>query len=131
MLRSAHAPHTPHTLRSFSGLPLTNPPHSLHSLLTVAEQVVWETRKIFGLPDLAVSCTAVRVPTLRAHAEAIVVETEKDVTPDQAREILAAAPGVEVVDDPAALVYVSVYFSIGSTHIQICVYFQWLAIVVT
>jgi aspartate-semialdehyde dehydrogenase len=100
-------------------LPLTNPPHSLHSLLTLAEQVVWETRKIFGLPDLAVSCTAVRVPTLRAHAEAIVVETEKDVTPDQAREILAAAPGVEVVDDPAALVYVSVYFSIGSTYSHI------------
>jgi aspartate-semialdehyde dehydrogenase len=68
-------------------------------------KVMWETRKIFRTPDLLVSCTAVRVPTLRAHAESIVVETEKDVTPEAARELLRAAPGVTVKDDVAGNVY--------------------------
>ena len=63
-------------------------------------KVAWETRKIFGAPNLAVSCTCVRIPTLRAHSEAIVVETEKVVSVERARELLEAAPGVEVVDDP-------------------------------
>lgn len=65
-------------------------------------KVAWETRKIFGVEDLAVSCTAVRIPTLRAHSEAIVVETEREVSVERARELLAAAPGVEVVDEPGA-----------------------------
>ncbi len=68
-------------------------------------KVAWETCKIFGSDDIAVSCTAVRIPTLRAHSEAIVVETEKTVTPEQAREILAAAPGVKLVDNPEACEY--------------------------
>ena len=42
-------------------------------------KVVWETRKIFNVPELLCSCTAVRVPTLRAHAESIVIETSHDI----------------------------------------------------
>jgi aspartate-semialdehyde dehydrogenase len=68
-------------------------------------KVTWETRKIFGEADMPISCSAVRIPTLRAHSEAIVIETEKPISPDAAREVLAAAPGVEVVDDPAKLEY--------------------------
>ena len=68
-------------------------------------KVVWETRKIMGLPDLPVSCTAVRIPTMRVHAEAITIETERPITPDAAREVLRAAPGVRVVDDPASKLY--------------------------
>lgn len=68
-------------------------------------KVTWETRKIFGVPDLAISCTAVRVPTFRAHAEAVTIETEKPIESKQAREVLAQAPGVEVVDEPAKLQY--------------------------
>merc|ERR1719230_254659 len=69
-------------------------------------KVTWEMQKIFGLPDdVKVSCTAVRVPTLRAHSETIVIETEQPVDPDEAREVLRAAPGVKVVDDPGALKY--------------------------
>merc|ERR1719274_404191 len=48
-------------------------------------KVTWEIAKIFGTTDIKVSCTAVRIPTLRAHPEAIVVETEKPVDPDEAR----------------------------------------------
>jgi aspartate-semialdehyde dehydrogenase len=68
-------------------------------------KVVWETRKIMGLPDLPVSCTAVRIPTMRVHAESVTIETERPITPDAAREVLRAAKGVKVVDDPAAKLY--------------------------
>merc|ERR1712151_1132144 len=65
-------------------------------------KVTWDLQKIFGLPDdVKVSCTAVRVPTLRAHSETIVIETELPVNPDEAREVLRNAEGVKVVDDPA------------------------------
>lgn len=68
-------------------------------------KVAWETRKIFGAPDIAISCTAVRIPTMRAHAEAITIETERPIDADAARELLRSAAGVEVVDDPAAKKY--------------------------
>jgi len=62
--------------------------------------VVWETRKIFGEPEMKISCTAVRIPTLRAHSEAATVIFEKPVSPEAARQVLKEAPGVEVVDEP-------------------------------
>ena len=68
-------------------------------------KVTWECQKIMNLPDLPVSCTAVRIPTLRAHAETIVIETEKPMNPDEVRSFLATAPGVQVVDDPAKKEY--------------------------
>lgn len=68
-------------------------------------KVTWESRKILGLPDLPVSCTAVRIPTMRVHAEAVTIETERPVTPEAAREVLRQAAGVKVVDDPAAQSY--------------------------
>jgi len=69
-------------------------------------KVSWELAKIFGLgEDTKVSCTAVRVPTLRAHSEAIVVETEAAIDPADCRAMLESAPGVRVVDDPANLSY--------------------------
>ena len=50
-------------------------------------KVVWETRKIFGLTEeqCKISCTAVRIPIMRAHSEAITIETEKPITADAAR----------------------------------------------
>ena len=63
-------------------------------------KVTWETRKIFGVPDLAISCTCVRIPTLRAHAEALTIETAKPITPAEAKEIISKAEGVTLVDDP-------------------------------
>lgn len=68
-------------------------------------KVAWETRKIFGDDSIAVSCTAVRIPTLRAHSESIVIETREPVSVAEAREILSVAPGVELVDDVAAKRY--------------------------
>ena len=62
-----------------------------------------ETRKILGIPDLAVSGTCVRVPVFTGHSLSINVEFAQPISPDQAREILAAAPGVTVVDVPTPL----------------------------
>ncbi len=64
-----------------------------------------ESRKMLHLPDLLVSCTCVRIPVLRAHSEALNLEFENDITPEEARKILSTAPGVRLVDDPAAKRY--------------------------
>ena len=63
-------------------------------------KVTWESRKICGLDDdFPISCTAVRIPTIRAHSEAIIVETEKPVDVAAARKALAEAPGVKLLDN--------------------------------
>jgi aspartate-semialdehyde dehydrogenase len=59
-----------------------------------------ETRKILELPELPVSATTVRVPVLVGHAEAVWIETEEALSPEQAASLLAAAPSVRVVDVP-------------------------------
>jgi aspartate-semialdehyde dehydrogenase len=64
-------------------------------------KVVAESRKILHVADLAVSCTAVRVPVEYAHSEAVHVETGRAVSPDEARALFARVPGVVVKDDPA------------------------------
>ncbi|WP_291428694.1 aspartate-semialdehyde dehydrogenase [Deinococcus sp.] len=68
-------------------------------------KVVWETRKIIGDDSLKISCTAVRIPTLRTHSEAITLELERPATPGAVRELLAGAAGVEVRDDPQGKLY--------------------------
>ncbi len=62
-------------------------------------KVIEETRKIFHEPALPIMVTCIRVPVLRAHSESIVIETKRDLSPEEAREILSKAPGVKVVDD--------------------------------
>jgi aspartate-semialdehyde dehydrogenase len=59
-----------------------------------------ETRKILELPDLPISATTVRVPVLVGHAEAVWVETEEPISPEQARALLGKAPGVRLEDFP-------------------------------
>jgi aspartate-semialdehyde dehydrogenase len=65
-------------------------------------KVITETRKIFEDDDIRVGVTCVRVPVLRAHSEAITFECENPITEDEVRALLAAAPGVRIVDDRAA-----------------------------
>jgi aspartate-semialdehyde dehydrogenase len=60
-----------------------------------------ETRKIMELPELPIHATCVRVPVMVGHAEAIWVETEQPLSPERARELLAAAPSVRVEDFPS------------------------------
>ncbi|WP_442683926.1 aspartate-semialdehyde dehydrogenase [Stenotrophomonas sp. JC08] len=65
-------------------------------------KLVWETRKILGDDSIQVNPTAVRVPVFYGHSEAVNVETKKKITTEKARALLAAAPGVEVVDERRA-----------------------------
>ncbi|HRU05433.1 MAG TPA: aspartate-semialdehyde dehydrogenase [Candidatus Brocadiia bacterium] len=61
-----------------------------------------ETRKIFGDQSIRVNAFCVRVPVLRAHSEAVNIQFKRDVSPEQAYEILRKAPGVQVFEDRAA-----------------------------
>lgn len=65
-------------------------------------KMVWETRKILGDDSIQVNPTAVRVPVFFGHAEAVHLETRRKLGAAEARELLEAAPGVEVVDDREA-----------------------------
>jgi aspartate-semialdehyde dehydrogenase len=69
------------------------------------QKVIQETRKILGLPNLAVSCTAIRVPTVACHAESVNAEFERKPDAKEARKVLADFPGIEVLDDPATFTY--------------------------
>lgn len=60
---------------------------------------VYETRKILGDPSIQVSATAVRVPVFVGHGEAIWIETENPITPEQAYDILKNSPGIILMDD--------------------------------
>jgi len=80
-------------------------------------KVVTENRKILHLPDLRISCTAVRIPVFVSHSEAIHVETRDPIDPDRARAIFGRVPGVVVVDDPATHAYPLAADAAGSDDI--------------
>lgn len=64
-----------------------------------------EGRKMFHDDSLLVACTCVRVPVMRSHSEALTLEFEKEITPEEARECLKSAPGVKLFDDPETKTY--------------------------
>ena len=65
-------------------------------------KLVWETRKILGDDSIQVNPTAVRVPVFYGHSEAVHIETRTKITAQEARQLLQATPGVEVVDEREA-----------------------------
>jgi aspartate-semialdehyde dehydrogenase len=72
---------------------------------TEERKVMAETRKIFGRDDIGISATCVRVPVLVGHSESVNVQTRDPLSPEECRELLAAAPSVVVVDNPADGLY--------------------------
>jgi aspartate-semialdehyde dehydrogenase len=66
-----------------------------------------EPRKILGAPDLVVSATAVRVPVITGHAVSILARFVRAISAEEARAVLASAPGVTLMDDPANGIYPS------------------------
>jgi aspartate-semialdehyde dehydrogenase len=62
-----------------------------------------ETRKIWGDDSILAAATCIRVPVMRAHAEAINLELAEDIEEEEARDILAEAPGVSLIDDRRAI----------------------------
>ncbi|CAN5359398.1 aspartate-semialdehyde dehydrogenase [soil metagenome] len=108
------------TARLMNGLPLELPPATKQIAFNVLPQIdgfepngytreemkiVRETRRIFDEPELRVNATAVRVPVFYGHSEAVQIETIRPLAADEARALLARAPGVCVLDDCSASVY--------------------------
>jgi aspartate-semialdehyde dehydrogenase len=82
-------------------------------------KVVTESRKILHLPDLRVSCTAVRVPVFVSHSEAVHVETRDPITPGEARALFAGVRGVVVQDDPSTNTYPLATEAAGSDEVYV------------
>jgi len=78
-----------------------------------------EARKIMHLPGFRASVTCVRVPVYRAHSVAVSAEFERAVSMEQAREVLAKAPGVELVDEPQRNRYPMPLSVAGKDHCQV------------
>lgn len=68
-------------------------------------KMIKETKKIMGSDKIKVTATTVRVPVIRSHSESVNIETKKKLTPDRARELLSAFPGITVLDDVANEIY--------------------------
>ena len=93
----------PHQI-AFNALPFVE--SFLENDYTTEEwKMVQETRKIMHEPDMPVCATCVRVPVYTSHGEAVNVEFSRPITAEEAREILASAPGVTVQDDPNDQLY--------------------------
>ncbi|HSZ05068.1 MAG TPA: aspartate-semialdehyde dehydrogenase [Solirubrobacteraceae bacterium] len=80
-------------------------------------KLINETRKILGDPAIGISATCVRVPVVNGHSEAVNVQTRRELTPERARELLTAAPGVTVLDDPEAALYPLAIDATGSDEV--------------
>lgn len=80
-------------------------------------KLINETRKILGDPSIRISATCVRVPVVNGHSEAVNVQTHRELSPERARELLAAAPGVSVLDDPNAALYPLAIDASGSDEV--------------
>ncbi|MDE6490298.1 MAG: aspartate-semialdehyde dehydrogenase [Muribaculaceae bacterium] len=82
-------------------------------------KMFYETKKIMHAPDLDVSATCVRVPVMRAHSEAVWMETAEPITVEAARKALAEAEGVVVIDKPEAKEYPMPLFTAGKDPVYV------------
>lgn len=80
-------------------------------------KMVEETKKIMHAADIVVSATCVRVPVFTGHSEAIHVEFSRPMSPDDAERILAEAPGVKILDDPAISLYPQPWSAAGTDEV--------------
>jgi aspartate-semialdehyde dehydrogenase len=80
-------------------------------------KMVEETRKIMHADNIKISATCVRVPVFVGHSEAVHVEFSRPMSPDEARHILAKAPGVKILDDPDISLYPQPWPAAGSDDV--------------
>ena len=80
-------------------------------------KMVEETRKIMHAKTMAISATCVRVPVFTGHSEAVNIELSRPMSPDEARHILAQAPGVKLLDDPDISLYPQPWSVAGSNEV--------------
>jgi aspartate-semialdehyde dehydrogenase len=77
------------------------------------QKMIDESRKILGLPELAIAVTCVRVPVFNGHSEAVHLEFDRPITVEEVRDILEQTPDVMVVDDPARGIYPTAQDAVG------------------
>jgi len=82
-------------------------------------KMTWETQKMLHSEDIKVSATAVRVPIMRSHSEAVSIECEKPIDAAEAREILRNAPGIIIQDDIANNVYPMPFMSSDTDEVYV------------
>ena len=82
-------------------------------------KIVEETKKILGDATIRITATAVRVPVYVGHGESVNIETEHKITAAEARELLRAAPGIVVVDNPEAKEYPLQRDAIGTDAVYV------------
>ncbi len=80
-------------------------------------KMVEETRKIMHAETMAITATCVRVPVFIGHSEAVTIELSQPMAPDEARHILAQAPGVKLLDDTAISLYPQPWSAAGSDDV--------------
>jgi aspartate-semialdehyde dehydrogenase len=103
--REAKAEVYPHQI-AFNVLPQVETFGKDDDYTTEERKVMAETRKILGLgEEVGISATCARVPVITGHSESVNVQTREDLSPEECRELLAAAPGVVVLDRPADGLY--------------------------
>ena len=94
----------PHQI-AFNAIPQVESFKDGDDYTTEERKMMAETRKILGRDDIAISATCVRIPVYTGHSESVNVQTRKSLSPEEARDLLAAAPGVQVLDDPGNGIY--------------------------
>jgi aspartate-semialdehyde dehydrogenase len=80
-------------------------------------KMMFETRKILGDESIRIAVTCARVPVRNAHSESVSLETRDDLSVEQARELLASMPGLQLVDDPATHGYPTALSSSGRDEV--------------
>jgi aspartate-semialdehyde dehydrogenase len=94
----------PHQI-AFNAMPQVESFKDGDDYTTEERKMMAETRKILSEDDIGISATCVRIPVYTGHSESINVQTRDDLSPEECRELLAAAPGVQVLDDPGNAIY--------------------------
>ena len=82
-------------------------------------KLVYETQKILSDDSISITPTAVRVPVYRSHSESVYVETEETITPEEARALMEAEPGLIVQDDPHNNVYPMPLFTSDTDEVYV------------
>jgi aspartate-semialdehyde dehydrogenase len=108
----------PHQI-AFNAIPQVEGFKNGDDYTTEERKMIDETRKILGDEDIAISPTCVRIPVYTGHSESVNVQTRKDLSPEECRDVLAEAPGVRVIDSPANALYPTAIAAAGQDEVLV------------
>ncbi|MBA3358727.1 MAG: aspartate-semialdehyde dehydrogenase [Thermoleophilaceae bacterium] len=108
----------PHQI-AFNAIPQVESFKDGDDYTTEERKMMAETRKILGDPDIPISATCVRIPVYTGHSESVNVQTGEDLSPEECRDLLAAAPGLRVIDDPANALYPTALDAAGQDDVLV------------